>query len=79
MLPLFLQEFYPTEETHWILPVHSKLSQKEQERIFDRPPDGVRKIVLATNIAETSLTVRQFVFLRVYHLISTSKFVLSTD
>lgn len=51
------QEFYPSDETHWILPVHSRLSQVEQERIFDRPPEGVRKIVLATNIAETSLTV----------------------
>ena len=55
-----MQEFYPSEETHWILPVHSKLSQTEQERIFDRPPEGVRKIVLATNIAETSLTVDYF-------------------
>ena len=53
-----LKEYYPSEETHWVLPVHSRLSQTEQERIFDKPPSGVRKIVLATNIAETSITVR---------------------
>ncbi|KAK4019939.1 hypothetical protein OUZ56_001938 [Daphnia magna] len=57
-----LKEFYPSDETHWILPVHSRLSQVEQERIFDRPPEGVRKIVLATNIAETSLTINDCVY-----------------
>lgn len=30
--------------------------------IFDEPEDGVRKIVLATNIAETSITINDIVF-----------------
>jgi ATP-dependent helicase HrpA len=38
-----------------VLPLFSRLSQAEQERIFE-PHDG-RRIVLATNVAETSLTV----------------------
>ncbi len=39
-----------------ILPLYARLSQAEQDRIF-HPKGGVRRIVLATNVAETSLTV----------------------
>ncbi len=38
-----------------ILPLFSRLSAQEQDRIFK--PGGGRRIVLATNVAETSLTV----------------------
>jgi ATP-dependent helicase HrpA len=38
-----------------ILPLYSRLSQTEQERVFR--PSGRRRVVLATNVAETSLTV----------------------
>ncbi len=38
-----------------ILPLYARLSAAEQERIFK--PGGGRRIVLATNVAETSLTV----------------------
>jgi ATP-dependent helicase HrpA len=38
-----------------VLPLYSRLSQDEQQRVFR--PAGRRRIVLATNVAETSLTV----------------------
>ncbi|MDS1142071.1 ATP-dependent RNA helicase HrpA [Pusillimonas sp. SM2304] len=39
-----------------VLPLYARLSQAEQERIF-RPQGSGRRVVLATNVAETSLTV----------------------
>jgi ATP-dependent helicase HrpA len=38
-----------------VLPLYSRLSQEEQQRVFR--PSGRRRVVLATNVAETSLTV----------------------
>lgn len=40
-----------------ILPLYAALSPDEQLRAFALPPPGVRKFVLATNIAETSVTI----------------------
>ena len=39
-----------------ILPIYSQLPSDLQAKIFQKAPDGVRKCVVATNIAETSLT-----------------------
>lgn len=41
----------------WVVPMYSGLNQKEQLRAFDSTPFGTRKIVVATNIAETSVTI----------------------
>ena len=41
-----------------VLPLYARLSSAEQHRIFERPANQVkRRVVLATNVAETSLTV----------------------
>jgi ATP-dependent RNA helicase DHX8/PRP22 len=40
-----------------ILPVYSALPGEMQSRIFDPAPPGSRKVVIATNIAETSITI----------------------
>ena len=40
-----------------ILPIYSQLPSDLQAKIFDKAPDGARKCIVSTNIAETSLTV----------------------
>lgn len=40
-----------------ILPVYSALPSEMQSKIFEPAPPGSRKVVLATNIAETSITI----------------------
>jgi pre-mRNA-splicing factor ATP-dependent RNA helicase DHX38/PRP16 len=51
-----------------VLPIYSQLPSDLQAKIFQKAPEGVRKCVVATNIAETSLT-GQLVFLSVQRYI----------
>ncbi|KAK7487044.1 hypothetical protein BaRGS_00021714, partial [Batillaria attramentaria] len=45
-----------------IVPLHSTLSSEEQNAVFAKPKEGVTKIVIATNIAETSITIDDIVY-----------------
>ena len=46
------------ELPHWdILPLYARLGRAEQDRVFDTSKRRGRRVVLATNVAETSLTV----------------------
>ena len=38
-------------------PLHAGLPAERQRDVFKRPPPGARKVVLATNVAETSITI----------------------
>jgi ATP-dependent helicase HrpA len=40
-----------------ILPLYGRLSKEEQDEVFPPPPEGKHKVVVATNIAETSITI----------------------
>lgn len=39
------------------LPLHGGLQPKDQNRVFDKPPQGVTKVIFSTNVAETSITI----------------------
>lgn len=41
----------------WVLPLHSSLTKDDQQKIFARPPEGKTKVILGTNIAESSVTI----------------------
>ncbi|KAG7127829.1 putative ATP-dependent RNA helicase ucp12 like protein [Verticillium longisporum] len=44
-----------------VLPLHASLETREQKRVFARAPPGKRKVVVATNVAETSITIDDIV------------------
>eukprot|EP00948_MAST-09A_sp_MAST-9A-sp1_P001859 g1859.t1 len=45
-----------------VLELHGSLSPSEQGLVFRPPPSGVRKIVVSTNVAETSVTINDVAF-----------------
>ncbi|KAJ3119220.1 DEAH (Asp-Glu-Ala-His) box polypeptide 34 [Nowakowskiella sp. JEL0407] len=52
-----LREYASYTKKWIILPLHSTLSISDQEKVFHVPPTGIRKCILSTNIAETSVTI----------------------
>ncbi|KAK2857300.1 hypothetical protein FQN49_004837 [Arthroderma sp. PD_2] len=48
----------PMFQSGWVIySLHSSIASEDQEKAFVVPPHGVRKVVIATNIAETGITI----------------------
>ncbi|KAF4665868.1 ATP-dependent RNA helicase A [Perkinsus olseni] len=46
-----------------LMPLHSQIPPEDQQRVFQKPRPGRRKCILSTNIAETSLTIEDAVYI----------------
>lgn len=79
---IFLPGIYEIEEMHiflsseyhknklWdLVTLHSLISADEQQRVFHRPPPNHRRIILSTNIAESSITVPDIKYGKLLHII----------
>ena len=47
----------PLKAPMHVVPLYSLLPSEKQMRVFEPPPPGSRLVVVATNVAETSLTI----------------------
>lgn len=41
----------------WALPLHGSLTFRQQQTIFENPPENMRKVIVSTSIAESALTI----------------------
>lgn len=62
----FEQNAPADRKNYWhILPLHSRITSEEQSRVFQELPEQCkhyRKVILSTNIAESSLTVPDIIY-----------------
>ncbi|CAG9773153.1 unnamed protein product [Ceutorhynchus assimilis] len=51
------ESIYFPRSKYIVIPLHSQLPTTEQKQIFNPAPRGMRKIIVSTSIAETSITI----------------------
>uniref|UniRef100_A0A8C3JW07 3'-5' RNA helicase YTHDC2 n=1 Tax=Calidris pygmaea TaxID=425635 RepID=A0A8C3JW07_9CHAR len=56
------KRFADNAHRYQVFMLHSNMQTLDQKKVLKSPPPGVRKIILSTNIAETSITVNDVVF-----------------
>ncbi|KAK2498468.1 hypothetical protein MC885_008233, partial [Smutsia gigantea] len=56
------KRFADNTHRYQVFLLHSNMQTSDQKKVLKNPPAGVRKIILSTNIAETSITVNDVVF-----------------
>ena len=54
---LWKLDHYPFSRKIHTLPLYGRLAKEEQEKVFDPAPFGKKKVIISTNIAETSVTI----------------------
>ncbi|KAL4367098.1 hypothetical protein GQ457_05G017000 [Hibiscus cannabinus] len=59
---LLANPFFRDPSRFSIIPLHSMVPYADQKKVFKRPPLGCRKIVLSTNVAESSITIDDVVY-----------------
>uniref|UniRef100_A0A8C3BWJ7 3'-5' RNA helicase YTHDC2 n=1 Tax=Cairina moschata TaxID=8855 RepID=A0A8C3BWJ7_CAIMO len=56
------KRFADNAHRYQVFMLHSNMQTLDQKKVIRSPPSGIRKIILSTNIAETSITVNDVVF-----------------
>ncbi len=59
---IFFLNCYMSPDKVLAVGLHGSMTNSEQLRVFQRAPAGVRKVVVATNITETSITIPGIVY-----------------
>ncbi|XP_063956231.1 3'-5' RNA helicase YTHDC2-like isoform X1 [Lytechinus pictus] len=59
---LLQDDTFSDRQSYQIYTLHSSMQSHDQKKVFKTPGQNIRKIVLSTNIAETSVTINDVVF-----------------